>query len=70
MIGDLFLLTRDLIGNRETIGGEMCKTKIIKYSTLLIVDDNSNMIVLNAEKGPAGVVYQSIGSGKYDIGWK
>ncbi len=46
-IGERDLVRRDLIDRRETIGGEMCRTKITLTSTLLIVDDDSHMIVLD-----------------------
>ena len=52
IIGDRVLFTNDLIGNRDTIGGDMWRTifKIKNIDTLFVIDDNSNVIVLNLEE--------------------
>lgn len=66
--GYLVLFRRDLIDNRDTIGGDMCNTTVINGRfTFILVDDNRNMIVVNAQEGPTAVVYYGVSSGEYDI---
>ena len=40
-----------------------------KLDTLLVIDDNSNVIVLNVEEWPTGVVDESVSPGEDDVPW-
>lgn len=51
IIGDLPLLTSDFMGNLDTIGGDMWRTiHINKTNTFFMINDNSNMIVVDVKE--------------------
>lgn len=68
-MGERVLLKSDLMGKRETIGGEMWRTilRIDRYGTLLVVDDDSHVVEMDAEERSAGVVDESVGQSEYNI---
>ena len=62
------MLRSDFIGNRDTIGGDMCNTKVLTYKhTLILIDNHSHMIILDAQKGPTAIIYHGVSPGEHDI---